>query len=294
MANAETREYRLALGETVIGLHCDPGRIADGLGTWFDRPSSAKPAHIDLTLEVDDRPYDTRLPNSLLTTKKLGGNGAFDVAGGLITGEYDSAKGAGVIRANSILFQMPLIRVLEQIFYQAFHSARQFSREPAFLVHSSAVVSHGAGFLFVGPSEAGKSTAAKCSAEYHVLGDEMNLIVQTADGLIVEGTGFNGTFREKSPGRAPLKAVLLLDKTSEHGLREVPIVEATTTLAAEIVPPVGLDEIPGPRTLPDMVDAAGRVLRNVPVRCLEFRPDPGFWPLIHREFGLETDPGPLT
>ena len=78
---------RGVLGETVIGLHCEPERIAQGLASWFDRPSSRKPAHIDLALEVLEEPYESRLPNSLLTTKKLGPDGSFDIAAGLITGE---------------------------------------------------------------------------------------------------------------------------------------------------------------------------------------------------------------
>ena len=277
-------EYRLDLGGTVIALHCNPALIGPGLARWFARPSSDLAPHIELKLEIVDEPYDSPLPNSLLTTKSLSEGGAFNIAEKLITGEYDPETHKGAIRANKILFGFPLIRVLEQIFYQSFYSARAISGMDSFLVHSSAVISRGAGFLFVGPSEAGKTTAARCSSEFHVLGDEMNLVTGTPDGLVVEGTGFNGTFQEKSPGRAPLKAIFLLKQAEEHGLSDVPLVEATTALAAEVVPPVGLNEIPGPQTLPAMVDAASGFLQNIPVRCLEFRPDAGFWPLIHREF----------
>ena len=206
-------------------------------------------------------------------------------AGGLITGRYDSASRRGVIRAKQLLFEIPLFRVLEQIFYQAFHSARSVSGHDAQMIHSSAVIADGAGFLFVGPSEAGKSTAAACSAAYHVIGDEMNLLEWTPDGLMLEGTGFNGLFRDKAPGRAPLKAVFLLKKTPEHALSLVPPAQAATALAAEIVPPVGLASIPDETTLPAMVDSASRILQSVAVRCLEFRPDAGFWPVILKEFG---------
>lgn len=291
-SNPNDNEYRLDLGGSVIALHCHPAKIAQGLVGWFDRPSSPEGAHIDLDLEVVAGPYPSSLPNSLITTKTVDGQGNYDIAEGLITGRFDPASRRGVIRAKEILFEMPYIRVLEQVLYQAFYSARGASGLDAVLIHSSAVISHGAGFLFVGPSEAGKSTAAGCSKEYHVLGDEMNLVSWTPDGVMLEGTGFNGTFREKSPGRAPLKAIFLLDKAPEHGLRDVPIVEATTTLAGEIVPQVGLNEGPNAETLPAMIDSASRILQSVPIRCLEFRPDPGFWPVILRTFGPAAEPGP--
>ena len=290
MNRPENSEYRLELGNTVIALHCNPAQVGPGLAYWFARPSSDLGPHVELELEVVADPYESPLPNSLLTTKSVTTGGKFNIAENLITGEFDPVTGKGAIRANRILFEIPLVRILEQIFYQAFYSARDISGQDSFLVHSSAVISHGAGFLFVGPSEAGKTTAAGCSSEFHVLGDEMNLVIHTPDGLIVEDTGFNGTFREKSPGRAPLKAVFLLGKAPEHALRPVPLLEATTALAAEIVPHVGLDRVPDSQTLPAMVDEAARILQSVPVHRLEFRPDPGFWPLIHREFDL--DPGP--
>ncbi len=86
------------------------------------------------------------------------------------------------------------MRILEQIFYQAFWSARRAAGLDAFLIHSSAVIVDGRGFLFVGPSEAGKSTVARLSAAHHVLGDEMNLVRSSGAGLTLVGTIFNGLF----------------------------------------------------------------------------------------------------
>lgn len=287
-------EYRLDLGGTVLALLCPTERIAAGLARWFDRPSAVAEPHAVLDLEVVAEHHDPVLPNSLLTTKLVRPDGTFDVADGLITGYWDADAGRGAIRAKQLLFEVPLIRVLEQIFYQAFYSARARSRRDAVLIHSSAVISEGCGFLFVGPSEAGKSTAAKCSAEHQVLGDEMHLLQWTPDGLMVEGTGFNGLFRDKEPGRALLKAVFLLDHKPEHGIRRVGDLAAVQAIAREIVPPVGLHETPDAATLPAMVDAAQRILQIVPVRCLEFRPDPGFWPLILRAFGPDAETEPPT
>jgi hypothetical protein len=57
-------------------------------------------------------------------------------------------------------------------------------------------------------------------------------------------------------------------------------------LAGEIVPPVGLDEIPGPDTLPRMVDAAQAIAANTTLKVLRFTPDPGFWKTLEGAFGL--------
>lgn len=284
--------FRLDLGGTVLELRCPTERLARGFERWFDRPSSPERPHAVLDLEVVAEHHDADLPTSLLTTKTLRPDGGFDVAGGLITGFWDRQTGRGAIRARQLLFESPLIRVLEQIFYQAFYSARARSGRDAVLIHSSGVIARGDGFLFVGPSEAGKSTAAKCSTGHHILGDEMQLLQWNGEGLTLEGTGFNGLFRDKQPGRALLKAVFLLDHQPEHGIRNVREIEAVTSIGREIVPPVGLDEMPDEHTLPAMVDAAQRILQSVPVRCLEFRPDPGFWPLILSAFGPEAEPGP--
>lgn len=280
-------EYRLDLGGAVIAVHCEPAEFAVGLANWFGRPSAAAAPHLRLDLELVPHADSPQLPNSLITTKTLGPDGSFDIADGLITGRFDAATGHGSLRVKGALIRGPLMRILEQIFYQAFWSARQAAGLDAFLIHSSAVIAGGRGFLFVGPSEAGKSTVARLSAAHHVLGDEMNLVRQDQGRLLVEGTVFNGLFRQKRPGEAPLAGVFILKQADQHALTEVPLLEAVTALAAEIVPPVGLDEVATRDTLPRMMDLAERLATNSTLKFLEFLPDEGFWPVIAAEFGLD-------
>ncbi len=154
------------------------------------------------------------------------------------------------------------------------------------MIHSCAVIAAGSGFLFVGPSESGKTTAAINSSAHHVLGDEMNLVMGNPAGLLLEGTPFNGTFKAKKPGRAPLRAVFLLQQAPHHRISAINSSEAATLLAAEVVPPVGLDQIPGPETVPAMVDSAVAIIEKVPVFRLELMPDPGFWNVISEHFDL--------
>jgi hypothetical protein len=283
-------EYRLDVGGVIIALVCPQPGLAKGLAAWFGRASADDSGPPQVTLEVTVVPHDDQpsFPRSLLTSKRLlpTGGGGFDIADGLITGWYDRTTSLGAVRVKAALMTGRLTRIFEQILYQAHASARQRLGQPAWLIHSSAVIAGGQGFLFVGPSGAGKSTVARLSAGLHVLGDEMSLVRPGPQGWELVGTPFNGTFRDKQPGVAPLRAILLLEHGAEHALADVTPSEAVAFLAGEIVPPVGLDEVPGPTTLPAMVDAAQLMVANTALKFLRFRPDAGFWSTLAAGFGL--------
>lgn len=286
MTAGQHDQYRLDLGGSVLGFRCEPAAFSAYLAHWFDRPSSLGHPHVDLEFVLVPHAESLSLPNTLLQTKKLTGGGGFDISQGLFRGRYDPTTGQGRIEAKAAISRGQLMRVMEQIFYQAFFSARDRSGEDCLMIHSSAAIVDGQGFLFVGPSEAGKSTVARNSAAFHVLGDEMNLVHFTPDGLELEGTPFNGTFRDKRPGRAPLRAVFLLNQAPTHRVVPLGSAEAGSLLAAEVVPPVGLDQVPGPATIPSMVEAAARIIDGVEVLRLDLLPDPGFWPVIAAHCGL--------
>lgn len=286
MESKPRQEYRLDLGGTIIGYHCYPPQFADYLAHWFDKPSSETSAHIDIDFELVPHEEGLQLPNTLLKYKTVTPDGDFDISDGLFRGYFRRTESRGMIQAKAAVARGQLMRVMEQIFYQTYFSALAISQRQSVMIHSSAVIVDGQGFLFVGPSEAGKTTAALNSSRFHVLGDEMNLVHFTDEGLMLEGTPFNGTFRDKKPGTAPLKAVFLLNQAQEHGIRSLGAAEAGSILAAEVVPAVGLDEVPSTDTVPHMVDTAARIIAEVPVMRLDLLPDPGFWNVIAKEFSL--------
>jgi len=278
--------YTLDLTGAAVGLVCHQPPLAVGLAKWFGRPGARIEPTIDLGLEFVDHRDEPHLPTSLLTTKRLTGGGGFDIADGLITGTYDARARTGELKIKAILLEGLLMRIFEQVLYQAHASARQAAGCGGFLVHSAAVIADGRGFLFVGPSESGKTTAARHSSAWHVLGDEMNLVVPTDDGYLLAGTPFNGTFRDKQPGSAPLAGIFLLQQAPRHALATVEPAAAAMALAAEIMPPVGLDQVPDNDTVPTMMDLAARMTDKVPVARLELLPDPGFWNIIGERFSL--------
>lgn len=87
-------------------------------------------------------------------------------------------------------------------------------------LHSSAVILDGKGLMFVGHSEAGKSTTTlmmmKNGAE--VLCDDRNIVRSTPEGFQVYGTWSHGDVPDISPDIAPLHAIFFLEKSQDNQL----------------------------------------------------------------------------
>lgn len=90
------------------------------------------------------------------------------------------------------------------------------------LMHSSAIIIDGKGLLFVGHSEAGKSTMLKIlRGQGEILCDDRNIIRRWPDGFYVHGTWNHGELPDVSPAGAPLQAILFLDKADENRLIKI-------------------------------------------------------------------------
>lgn len=102
-------------------------------------------------------------------------------------------------------------------------------REGVYL-HSSAISIDGQGLLFVGHSEAGKSTMLKmlhgCG---EILCDDRNIVRRWPDGFKVHGTWSHGELPDVSPASAPLRAILFIEKANTNEL--IPITEKREYLA---------------------------------------------------------------
>jgi hypothetical protein len=99
------------------------------------------------------------------------------------------------------------------------------------------------------------------------------------------GTPFNGFFRDKTAGAAPLAGILLLEKSPSHRLEAVGAGQAAAAVATQITPPVGLDEVAVASTSLTMIDLGARLVTATEVRRLHFTPDAGFWPLLTDALG---------
>jgi len=90
----------------------------------------------------------------------------------------------------------------------------------AVLLHSAAVNLHGEGLLFVGHSEAGKSTTMTFLKEHaEILCDDRNVVRRWDKGWRVHGTWSHGDVPDVSPVSAPLRAVIFLQQADQNAIK---------------------------------------------------------------------------
>ncbi len=283
MVKEKNNEYQHQVGEMVIGLLCPSPLYADSMQEYFGFKNAIAEPNIQIKLNVVPHDDEPEIPDSCFTTKTISPEG-FNVSDNLIRGKFIPKKHIGEIFVKKSMTKGSSTRIFEQLLYQAFYSARKIANYDAFLIHSSGVIHDGAGFLFVGASGSGKSTVARLSLGKCVLNDEVDLVSFRNGQVYLHGTPFNGYFKEKSEGNAPLKAILFLKQGDRHGLCKISRGVATSIIFREIVPPIGLEEELSRETRLTMLELAERLSSCVPLRWLEFKPEQGFWKEIIKEF----------
>ncbi|MCL4489654.1 MAG: hypothetical protein M1570_16235 [Chloroflexi bacterium] len=97
--------------------------------------------------------------------------------------------------------------------------ARVLADRQACYLHSAGVVLNRQGLLFVGHSEAGKSTTVKMLRDRaEILCDDRNIVRRWPAGFRVHGTWSHGEVPDVSGASAPLRAVLFLEQARENRL----------------------------------------------------------------------------
>jgi radical SAM protein with 4Fe4S-binding SPASM domain len=89
------------------------------------------------------------------------------------------------------------------------------ARRQACILHSSGLVFKGHGLLFVGHSEAGKSTICKLFRNRaEILCDDRNVLRRWPSGYRIHGTWSHGEIPDVSAGSAPLAGIFFLEKSA--------------------------------------------------------------------------------
>lgn len=108
---------------------------------------------------------------------------------------------------------------------------------PAFgglFVHAAGVDWNGRGLLFVGPSEAGKSTMIKMLRDRtRILCDDRMIVRRSEGGFEAHGTWSHGEIPVVSPGPVPLAGVFFLRQAPENRRRPI---ESPAAAARELLP----------------------------------------------------------
>ena len=108
-----------------------------------------------------------------------------------------------------------------------------------FYLHSCGVNFEGKGLLFVGHSEAGKSTmATMLKGKAEILCDDRIIIRKQSKGFKIYGTWSHGDVPDVSANSAPLKAIMFLEKA--HKNRLIPMIdkkEVTKKILACLIKP---------------------------------------------------------
>jgi hypothetical protein len=155
--------------------------------------------------------------------------------------------------------------------------ARLLAERGGCYIHASGVVLDGKGFLFVGHSNAGKSTMAMMLKDQaKILCDDRMIVRRWPDGFKIHGTWSHGDVPDVAANSAPLKAMLFLKQDRENLL--IPLdhpQEIIGTLLACVIRPLGTADW-WDKTF-TLVEA---MAREVPCYSLHFNKDGGVTDLL--------------
>ena len=100
--------------------------------------------------------------------------------------------------------------------------ARVLADKQGCYMHSAGVILEGKGLLFMGHSDAGKSTIVTMLKEKaEILCDDRMIVRRHPEGFMVHGTWSHGDIPEVSPHSAPLNAILFLEKDTDNHLEAI-------------------------------------------------------------------------
>ena len=202
-----------------------------------------------------DEPYFTRFSSE--------GSLRF-VVSNQFTGTFDSGSNRAELRVGTESFSM-----LEH-FLRAL-CAWLCIRSDGLLFHSAAVVKDHQSYAFFGTSGSGKTTAARLSAQWKVIGDDLVVLKRIAGVWWIYGTPFNQEAYVANL-HAPVRAFFRLVKAPYLSLSPIGRSQALAEFLAN-TPVVTQD----PLSLRIAIDLYSDILDRVPCYRLGFAIDKSFW-----------------
>lgn len=236
---------------------------------------------IDISINVTLDKEEADLPDALLMSKTVKGND-FVFHDGLIKGTLNleekrcvvffSRKRKGIDAVKQFMFM---------VYYTLMKHNHSGKIKNNFLVHACAVSRDGAGYVFSGPSESGKSTIARLSSDYTVLNDDIVIIKKENGSYIVDSTPFRGDFLANENVSAPLKAIFLIKHGDEKNIiKKISKKDFITRFLREVTYPDTLLSTNREKVFQEMMDFCADVATEVPFYELRFLPEKSFWDSI--------------
>jgi hypothetical protein len=129
----------------------------------------------------------------------------------------DSHTGVRIFSPDDALFRRGNLGALTMFPSDQILLARALADRQGCFFHSSGVVLEGKGLLFVGHSEAGKSTTVSMlKGKAEILCDDRIIVRKDAAGFRVYGTWSHGDVPDVSAASAPLHAILFLKQAPDN------------------------------------------------------------------------------
>ncbi len=166
---------------------------------------------------------------------------------------------------------------------------RVLADRQAFFIHSAGLDLDGRGLLFVGHSEAGKSTMVKMlKGQAKILCDDRVIVRKWPEGFRIHGTWGHGEVPDVSPDSAPLNAIFFLEKSEKNEIVRIESrQEALTRIWACLIKGFMADG-----WWEKILSLIEQVIREVPCYALRFDKSGAVVDLLK---GMEkADPGPKT
>jgi hypothetical protein len=227
--------------------------------------SSRENAEIEFDIEL--APISNPYPDLEVHVSQHAGR--WTLTRGDFRAEWEPAKRRGWIRLKPTPYSIDaVLRIVHTLV---------LAKRGGFLLHAASGIRKGKAFLFAGVSEAGKTTISRLAPpDITLLTDEISYVRPQGDGYLAFGTPFTGELAKLGENvSAPIAALYLLAKGSEHRIDPLPAGEAVRSLLANVLFFAEDEEL-----VQSVFQTAFEFVSRVPVSRLTFFPDARVWELI--------------
>lgn len=274
----------IAFGNLCIEIHCqDQGFMEKAQVDYYPFLVSRQPdfrIEFNLKSQLSAREIARLLPE----TRSYIDHDQLITEPELLRCRIDWAKAALWVEMEKEIFapsvEYKLMNLLLRGVYCGVYKRVRGIRPEAYLVHGCGILDGRRGYLFTGPSGAGKTTIAKLSDGRKVLNDEAILIGRNKEGFHIAGTPLDGGVSHRCNDQGCLSTILFLRQDTEVSLQRLSGTEVYRRLLAQMFDTSPLLEAANIDSLPERADLAAEVATSVPSYELGFLPDNSFWEAV--------------